>query len=240
MGVWQHRLLAPLGAGHLPAVNGRASSSMDAALAKSALESLPECAAGLVGGSKPKLFCVSTLVASRDSERGRGSTLDDAPHRVFQQTILILHRSLGSEQKCIRSVALGEFLAQSSSSPSRRPMMCCSSGRQRGKRPLEPIRPARRRAQQTLGKRIVAVDPGEEPCADPASHGATEHRVDHRVEDNVVNRGNSGEEPSVSEDYVVKLLWRIGFHDDLSRPAQCSLALQPASLADLLFRDLFW
>jgi len=35
------------------------------------------------------------------------------------------------------------------------------------------------------------------------------------------------------------LLWRIGFHDDLSRPARCSLTLQPAWLADLLFRDLF-
>lgn len=30
------------------------------------------------------------------------------------------------------------------------------------------------------------------------------------------------------------LLWRVGFHNDLSRPAQCSLTLRPAEFADLL------
>ena len=34
------------------------------------------------------------------------------------------------------------------------------------------------------------------------------------------------------------LLWRVGFHNDLSRPAQCSLTLRPAEPADLL-RGLF-
>ena len=34
------------------------------------------------------------------------------------------------------------------------------------------------------------------------------------------------------------LLWRVGFHNDISGPAQCSLALRPAESVDLL-RDLF-
>ena len=111
-GVWQHRFHGPLAAGHLPAVNGRTSPGMDAALAQDALESLSECAAGLVGGSKPKVLRASALVASRDPERRRWPALHDAPHGLFQQTILILLRSVGAEQKCIRSVAPGQFLAQ--------------------------------------------------------------------------------------------------------------------------------
>jgi hypothetical protein len=38
------------------------------------------------------------------------------------------------------------------------------------------------------------------------------------------------------------LLWRVGFHDDISRPAQCSFALRPAEPADLLrgrFKECF-
>jgi hypothetical protein len=93
-GVWQHRLHGPLAAGHLPTVNGRASSSMDAALAQGALERLSKCAARLVGGSKPKLLRASPFVASRDSEGGRRPTLHNAPHGLFQQTILILLRSV--------------------------------------------------------------------------------------------------------------------------------------------------
>ena len=98
-GVWQHRFHGPLAAGHLPAVNGRASPGMDAALAQGALESLSESAAGLVGGSKPKVLRASALVAPRDSEGRRRPALHDAPHGLLQQTILILLRSVGAEQK---------------------------------------------------------------------------------------------------------------------------------------------
>jgi hypothetical protein len=74
---------------------------MDAALAQGSLESLSERAAGLVGGSKPKVLRVSALVASRDSEGGRGPALHDSPHGLFEQTIRILLWSVGAEQKVI-------------------------------------------------------------------------------------------------------------------------------------------
>lgn len=111
-GVWQHRFHCSLAAGHLPAVNSRASSGMDAALAQGALEGLSESAAGLVGGSKPKVLGASALVASRDSEGGRRPTLHDAPHGLFKQTVLLLLWSVGSEQKCVRNVTPGQLLAQ--------------------------------------------------------------------------------------------------------------------------------
>ena len=190
---------------------------MDAALAQGALESLSESAAGLVGGSKPKVLRASALVASRDPERRRRPALHDAPHCLLQQTILILLRSVGAEQQDLRNVTPSEFLAQKfvdvAVGDFARFVRTVEQAddalllrRQRGKRALELIRPARRRTQQALGQRIVAVDPGEEPCADRPSHRAAEHRVDHRVEDDVVDRGDSGEEPGVSQDYVVKLV----------------------------------
>ena len=170
-GVWQHRFHAPLAAGHLPAVDGRTSSGMDAALAQGALERLSESAAGLVGGSKPKVLRASALVASRDSERRRWPTLHDAPHGFLQQTILILLRSVRAEQQNVRNVTSSQFLAQK--------LVDVVVGdfagfgltveqaddallirRQCGKRTFEIIRPARRRAQQALGQRIVAIDPG--------------------------------------------------------------------------------
>jgi hypothetical protein len=56
---------------------------MDAALAQGAFESLPECAAGLVGRAKPKILRASTLIAASDPERRRRPTLHDAAHRLF-------------------------------------------------------------------------------------------------------------------------------------------------------------
>ena len=97
-GVGQHGFHGSLAVGHLPPVNGRTSSGMNAALAQDALERLSEGATGLVAGSKPKIFRLSTFVASRDSERGRWPTLHDAPHGLFQQAILISLRSVGAEQ----------------------------------------------------------------------------------------------------------------------------------------------
>ena len=85
-GIWHYRLHGPPAAGHLPTIDRWASPSMDAALAKGALESLPEYAAGLVAGSKPKLFRASALVAAGDPERRRRPALNDAPHRILQQT----------------------------------------------------------------------------------------------------------------------------------------------------------
>ena len=216
-GVWQHRFHGPLAAGHLPAVNGRTSPGMDAAPAQDALKRLSESAAGVAGGSKPKLFRASALVASRDSERGRWPALHDSPHGLFQQTILILLRCVGAEQQNVRNVTPSEFLAQKLVDV----VVCDFAGfvraveqvddalllrRQCGERAFEIIRPARRRAQQALGQRIVAIDPREEPCADRASHGAAEHRIDHRVEDDVVDRGDSGEESGVSQNYMVELV----------------------------------
>jgi hypothetical protein len=110
-GVWQHRLHGPLAAGHLPAVNGRASPSMDTALAQGSLESLSESAAGIVG-SKPKVFRASPLVASRDSEGWRWPALHNAPHRLLQQTILSLLPPVGAEKERIPELASSEFLAQ--------------------------------------------------------------------------------------------------------------------------------
>ena len=111
-GVGQHRFHAPQAAGHLPPVNGRASSGMDAALAQDALESLLERAAGLLGGSKPEVLRASALVAPRDPERRRRPALHDAPHGLLQQTILTLLRPVGAEKKRIPGLAFGEFLAQ--------------------------------------------------------------------------------------------------------------------------------
>ena len=161
-GVWQHCFHAAQAVGHLPAVHGRTSSNMDAALAQGALESLSECAARLVDGPKPKIFRLSALVAPRDPERRRWPALHDSPHGFLQQTILIFLRSVRAEQKCIRNVTSGELLAQK--------LIDVTIGhlagfvrtveqvddalllrRQCGKRDFELIRPARRRTQQALG-----------------------------------------------------------------------------------------
>jgi hypothetical protein len=82
-GVWQYHLHGPLAVGHLPGVNSRTSSGMDAALAQGAFESLPECAAGLVGRAKPKILLASAVVAASDPERRRRPTLHDAPDGLF-------------------------------------------------------------------------------------------------------------------------------------------------------------
>jgi hypothetical protein len=171
-GVWQHRLHGPLTAGYLPTVNGRASSSMNAALAQGAFERLSESAAGLFGGSKPKGLGAAALVASRDSEGGWRPTFHDSPHGLFQQTILVLLRFAGAEQQNVRNVTPSQFLAQKlvevvvgDFSGFGRSVEQADDAllvrRQSGKRTVELIRPARRRTQQALGQRIVTVDPGE-------------------------------------------------------------------------------
>ena len=146
---------------------------MDAALAQGALERLSESAAGFVGGSKPKLFRASALVTSRDSGGGRRPTLHDAPHGLFQQSILILLRSVGAEQQNVRDVTPSQFLAQELvdvvvgdfagfSCTVEQVDDALLLRRQCGERTFELIRPARWRTQQALGQRIVAVDLGEE------------------------------------------------------------------------------
>jgi hypothetical protein len=161
-GVWQRRFHCSLATGHLPAVNTRASSGMHAALAQGALESLSKSAAGLVAGSKPKLFRASALVTSRDSEGGRRPSLNDAPHSLLEQTVLILLRTVGAEKKCIFGLAFGEFLAQEFVDVAvgdfagfgvsvEQPDDALLVRRQRGQRTFEVIRPARGRAQQRSG-----------------------------------------------------------------------------------------
>ena len=105
-GVWQHCFHAAQAAGHLPAVNGWASPGMDAAPAQDVFESLSESAAGIVGGSKPKLLRPSSLVASRDSEGGWRPALHDAP------SILMLLRSMRAEQQNVWDLTPGQFFAQ--------------------------------------------------------------------------------------------------------------------------------
>ena len=148
---------------------------------------------------------------------GGGAALHDAPHGLLQQTIRSLLRPVVAEKKRIPGLAFGELLAQQfidvavgqfarfarTVEEVDDPLLLRGKAGNRG---LKVIRPTRGRAQQPLGKRIVAVDAREEPCADRSPHRAAEHRVDHRVEDDVVDRADSGKEPGVTQDHVVKLV----------------------------------
>jgi hypothetical protein len=126
------------------------------------------------------------------------------PRCAAQQTILSLLRPVGAEKKRIPVLAFGlaqQFIDVAVGQFARfgrtveevdDPLLLRGKAGNRG---LKVIRPTRGRAQQPLGKRIVAVDAREEPCADRSPHRAAEHRVDHRVEDDVVDRADSEKEP---------------------------------------------